>query len=345
MKSDTFRYTLSIIILSLLIYFAYKILSPFLITIVWSGVLTIVFYPLYVYMSRFMRNWLASIITVAVVIIILAGPCYYVINALVGEATVMYDYLKDNGPRFVEEFQQRPLVAKIVERFRLKERIETLNFMEFILNSLQSISQYVYQHGASIFKNLFTLTMNVILMAFTLFYFLIDGHILVHYIKGLLPFSDMEKVKLSRQIKEMVFATVFGGVIVSGIQGLFGGIVFLVLGLSSPVFWGVAMSLAALLPVIGPFIIWAPFTAALLIQGHIGKAIALLICGTFGISMVDQILKPMIIGEKTKLHTLLVFFSVLGGISYFGFIGFILGPLIITLCLSVLKIYIGTAEK
>jgi predicted PurR-regulated permease PerM len=111
------------------------------------------------------------------------------------------------------------------------------------------------------------------------------------------------------------------------------------------VFWGVAMAMAALLPVIGPFIIWMPFTLALLIQGHIVKAIALLICGTFGISMVDQILKPVLIGEKTKLHTLLVFFSVLGGISYFGFVGFILGPLIITLCLSVLKIYIGNVEK
>lgn len=344
MKPDTFLYAVSIIILSILIYFAYQIFRPFLIAIIWAGVFTIIFYPLYAYLCRFMKNWLASLLTVFVVIIILAGPCYYIVNALIGEATVMYEYIRDNGPRFVEEFQESPLVAKIIERFRLKERFEALNLMEFILNFLQSMSQYIYKQGSNIFKNIFALTLSVFLIAFTLFYLLLDGHVLVQYIKELLPFSDKEKAKMGRQIEDMVYATVYGGIIISGIQGMIGGITFLLLNLSSPVFWGVAMALAAFLPIIGPFIIWVPFTIALLVQGHIGKAIGLMICGTFVISTVDQLLKPILIGEKTKLHTLLVFFSVLGGIGYFGFVGFILGPLIITLCLSVLKIYIGHTE-
>lgn len=346
MKPGTFHYAISIIILCILVYFAYQIFSPFLIAIVWAGVFTIIFYPFYAYLCRYryMKQWLASLLTVFVVIIILAGPCYYIVNALIGEATLMYEYIRDNGPRFVQELQESPLVARIIEKFQLKEHLTTLNLTEFILNFLQSISQYIYKHGSNIFKNIFALTMNIFLLAFTLFYFLLDGHVLVKYIEGLLPFSEREKAKLGRQVKDMVFATVYGGIIISGIQGMIGGIIFLLLGLSSPVFWGVAMAMAAFLPIIGPFIIWVPFTIALLVQGHIGKAIALLICGTFVISTVDQLLKPMLIGEKTKLHTLLVFFSVLGGIGYFGLVGFILGPLIITLCLSVLKIYIGNTE-
>jgi predicted PurR-regulated permease PerM len=338
-KPTIFHYSISLTILIALIFLAYHILKPFFITIAWSGILSITFYPLYIFFSRHMKQWIASVVTVIIVTIVIAGPCAYIINALIGEATDMYVYLTDNGSRLLEEFQNAPLSSKIMEKLRIHLHMDNQKVIDVLINGLQNFTQYLVKHVSSIFKNIFVFAFQIMLMAFTIFFFLIDGKILVQYIEKLLPFTEYEKAKMGKQVEDMIFATVIGGVIVSIIQGVLGSVTFLILGLSSPVFWGVAMAVAAFLPVIGPFIIWGPASLFLIVQGDIGKGIGLMLLGIFGISMVDQFLKPILIGGKTKLHTLLIFFSVVGGINYFGLIGFILGPIIITLCLSLLKIY------
>jgi predicted PurR-regulated permease PerM len=137
----------------------------------------------------------------------------------------------------------------------------------------------------------------------------------------------------------MIASTVYGGVIVAIIQGCLGGVAFYVIGINSPVLWGIAMSVMSFVPLLGTLSIWGPAAIYLLSQGDYMHGVGLILFGVFVISMVDNILKPLIIGSRTKMPTIVIFFSVLGGIKAFGIIGLIMGPLIMAVFISVFEIF------
>jgi predicted PurR-regulated permease PerM len=138
----------------------------------------------------------------------------------------------------------------------------------------------------------------------------------------------------------MVYATIYGGLLIAIIQGVLGGVIFWILGIPSPILWGTAMAFLSFIPIGGTALIWVPAAILLFVQGAILKGIILLGLGVFGISMVDNFLRPFFISAKTNIHPLLLFFAVLGGIQAFGLIGLVVGPLIATLCLTFIEIYI-----
>jgi len=143
----------------------------------------------------------------------------------------------------------------------------------------------------------------------------------------------------------MVVAAIYGGVAAGIAQGILGGIAFLIFGIPSPVFWGTAMAFFSFIPVFGSFLIWGTAVLFLILSGSLLKGIGLLLYGVLVISSVDNVIKAWVIGSRTKLHILIIFFSVLGGMMFFGFVGFILGPLIAALCLSLLEIYTYEAAE
>jgi predicted PurR-regulated permease PerM len=190
-----------------------------------------------------------------------------------------------------------------------------------------------------LFRNIAVFAISFVIMCLTTFYFLKDGKEIVRYIQERIPFIDSQREQIEKRVKDMIVAAIYGGIAVGIAQGTLGGLAFFVLGISSPVLWGSAMAIFSLVPVFGSFTIWGPASAILIISGSYAKGIGLFVFGVLVISSVDNILKPLIIGGRTRLHMLLIFFSVLGGIKFFGFIGFILGPIITVLCISLLEIY------
>jgi len=138
----------------------------------------------------------------------------------------------------------------------------------------------------------------------------------------------------------MVIATIYGGILIAAIQGVLGGLSFWILGISSPVFWGTAMALLSFIPLGGTAFIWAPASLLFFIQGAFLKGLVLLGIGVFVISMVDNFLRPLFVGVRTNIHPLLLLFAVLGGIQVFGMIGLVAGPLIASLCITLIGIYI-----
>jgi predicted PurR-regulated permease PerM len=142
----------------------------------------------------------------------------------------------------------------------------------------------------------------------------------------------------------MIYATIYGGVLIAMIQGVLGGLSFWILGLPSPIFWGTAMGLLSFIPIGGTALIWAPAAIILVIGGAVLKGIVLVGIGVFVISMVDNLLRPFFISTRTNIHPLLLFFSVLGGVQAFGLIGLFAGPLIATLFLTLVEIYIQGIE-
>lgn len=340
MKVEHLYTTISIVIFVGLLYLFYKVLSPFLTPIAWAMVLSITFYPVYRMFAKLIkRPWAASLITLLIILIVIIGPFTYILSALVDEITHTYSTIENKGFEVITRIQEHPTFSKLFEKVSSYTERKDVDLNEAAIKSLKAIGGYIGERISQLFKNVIVFAMSFIIMCLTTFFFLKDGELLANYIKARLPFVEEQKKQVETRVKEMVIAAIYGGLAVGIVQGTLGGLAFLVLGLPAPVLWGSAIAIFSLVPVFGAFTIWGPTSVILILSGSYAKGIGLFIFGTFVISMVDNILKPLIIGGRTKLHTLLIFFSVLGGIKFFGFIGFILGPLIAVLCLSLLEIY------
>jgi predicted PurR-regulated permease PerM len=340
MKTEWLYKTFSLAIILILFYLFYQVLSPFLNTIAWAMVLSITFYPLYrLFLKLIKRPWAASLVTLFIILIIILGPFSYIVGSLVNEITDVYSSIEERGFETITKIQEHPRFAGLFEKISSYKIFEGFDLQQGTVKTLKSIGRSIAQSTKDVFKNAVVLLISFIIMCFTIFYFLKDGLTLVNFIKKLLPFSKEQKEQLEQRVKEMVVAAIYGGLAVGVAQGMLGGIAFFIFGLPSPVFWGTAMAIFSLVPLFGCFTVWGPAGIYLLLTGSYAKGIGLLLYGVLVISSIDNIIKPLVIGGRTGLHILLVFFSVLGGINYFGFVGFILGPLITALCLSLFEIY------
>jgi predicted PurR-regulated permease PerM len=173
---------------------------------------------------------------------------------------------------------------------------------------------------------------------FTLFYLLRDGPAFVEVGRWLIPLEGGLTDAMAAKTREVVVATVLGALLVALVQGVLGGLLFWALGLPGPALWGAVMAFAALLPAVGPPVIWLPAAAILLVTGEVTRGLVLIAVGTLLIGTVDNVLRAVLVGGRARLHPLVVFFSVLGGLVVFGIAGFLLGPILVVVALAVLEI-------
>jgi predicted PurR-regulated permease PerM len=340
MKTEWLYKTFSLAIILVLFYLFYNVISPFLITIAWAMVLSITFYPLYRLLLKYVkRPWAASLITLILILVIILGPFSLIVGSLVNEIDDVYRLIEDRGYETIIHIQNHPRLAALFEKIGTIRIFQGIDLQQGALNTLKVIGKTTAEHISNIFKDAVLMIVGFIIMCITTFYFLKDGNTLANFIKKLLPFSETQKDRLEQRVRELVVAAIYGGLAVAVAQGTLGGIAFLLFGLPSPVFWGTAMAIFSLVPLFGCTIIWLPTGLFLLLSGSYAMGAGFLIYCVLLIATIDNIIKPLVIGGRTKLHTLLVFFSVLGGMKFLGFLGFILGPLITALCLSLLEIY------
>jgi len=340
MKTEWLYKTISLAIIVVLFYLLYKVFSPFLITIAWAMVLSITFYPLNnLFLRRIKRPWLASLITLIIILAIMMGPFAFITGTLINEITGAYSAIEEKGLETVTRIQSYPELKAFFEKLASYKIFEGFDFQQSAVESLKSIGSMIAGHTTDFFKNAVLFIVNFFIICLTTYYFLKDGNTLVNYIKKLLPFSETQKDRLEQRVRELVVAGIYGGLAVGAAQGVLGGIAFFAFRLPSPVFWGTVMAVFSFIPVIGCAAVWVPAGMFLLITGSFAKGIGFFVYCVVLIASVDNVIRPLVIGGRTKLHTLLVFFSVLGGINYLGFLGFVLGPLIAALCLSLMEIY------
>lgn len=334
-------YTITSIFLVLLLgYLTYQILNPFLNSIAWAVVFSIVFYPVYVFILRYLRfKVVASTVTLLIIILIILGPITYLSFILIDEIRDTVKTINEGSLDSIKDIFASPKIRNLIDNIQSHIGMEGLDIGEIIKVNIKKISTVVTNSLSTGITNIAGVFIDFIFMLFAVFFLLKDGPGFLMRIRDYLPFSEDDKNRLISKVKDMIISTVYGGVIVALIQGIIGGIAFYFLGIKSPVLWGASISVMSFLPLLGTFSIWGPMTGYLLIQGNYVKGITLLLIGFLGISMVDNILKPIIISGRTKMPTLAVFFSVLGGIKLFGFIGFIMGPLVLALFVSVFEIF------
>ena len=338
MHGDRFYLLMFLSILAALGYLTYAIFEPFLNAITWAVVFCIVFYPVYTFTLRFIRmKALASLVTLIMILVVIIGPLSYLSFAIVSE-TRHFVAKPETFTDIFTSFLTDERVAKLIQKLQQITGLE-LTLKEAIIKSVTKSGEKIVTGFSSGFGNVLSAGADFIFMILAIFFFLKDGSEFLHRIKTYLPFSEHQRDRLTTQVQDMVVSTIYGGIIVAIVQGILGGISFAILGIGSPVLWGSIMSLTSFIPMIGTTVIWLPASVVLILKGAYLKGIILVLIGFFIISMADNFLRPLIIGGRTKMPTVVIFFAVLGGIKAFGFVGLVMGPLVVALFLSVFEIF------
>jgi predicted PurR-regulated permease PerM len=246
-----------------------------------------------------------------------------------------------NLPSQISQFMntQTPLFGKISDILQARFGIDTLRSQEFLVEQLKRSSAFLLGFSWNLVGNILGGMVKAFFVVFTMYYLFRDGDQIVKRLPTALPVSAQQGEAIIARTQEVVSASVYGIVTIAALQGLLGGFAFWLLGIPSPVLWAVLMTFVCMIPIAGSFLVWLPLSIYLMASGHWIKAVLLIVWGALVVSTIDNFLRPKLIKNQTKLHELFIFFSVLGGISVFGLLGIVLGPVVLALTLGLLQTF------
>lgn len=319
------------------------ILWPFYDAIFWGVVLAILFAPLHRRLLQRLPKHpnLAAWIMVGLCLVVVILPMTLLGLSLVQEATHIYERLRSGQLNLGLYFQQiiAALPAWAVE---LLARLE-LTSMEAVQHKLSSVavqaSQFVATRALNIGQNTFQFLVSLGIMLYLLFFLLRDGAALVARVRDAVPLDEAHKRHLGAKFTTVIRATVKGNVLVAASQGMLGGFIFAVLGIQGALLWGVLMAFLSLLPAVGAGLIWGPVAVYFLATGAVGQALILTGFGVGVIGLVDNLLRPILVGKDTKMPDYVVLISTLGGMALLGLNGFVIGPVIAALFMATWDIF------
>ncbi len=339
---------ISFFFIALLIFVVYQIfliLAPFAQAIFWSAILAFAFYPAYARLRpHFKKNeGLAALVMTAIVFLLVMPPVVIVIVNVTQQAIDLYQwataYIRDGGIESLIEYIRSLGWFKQIETQVFAWEPLKQNVTEFILNSSKAIGNYTATQATILTKNILLVALNVGLMTFLIFIFFKDGEEIYSFIYRITPLEEKNKKPIFRQINDTFSAVIRGQMVTSLAQAIITGLFFWVLGLPLPILVACLTFIAALVPISGAASVWLPFVIYLAATAQYPKAVALFVFGAFVISLMDNVLKPILIGEKTRLPYFLLFFGILGGLRVYGLVGIFLAPVVLSVFFSLVKIY------
>jgi predicted PurR-regulated permease PerM len=315
------------------IYFCYWMTAPFFPALAWALALAVLIAPLYRWLeSKVKRPNLAATVCVLAVAVIVVVPAAFVADRIVGEAARGAETIRTlvESGEWRRAFESHPKIAPVghwIERqFDLPELVRTA-------------ASWLTNTAASFVRGSILQLIGIVLTFYMLFYFLRDRGTALESLRSLSPLSKADMNRLFVDVIDTVHATVYGTLAVAAVQGTLGGLMFWWLGLPAPLLWGLVMGLLAVVPVLGAFIIWIPAAVFLLLEGSGGKALLLTVWGVIVVGGIDNLLYPILVGSRLKMHTVIAFVSIVGGLIVFGPSGLILGPVIFTVTRVLLEIW------
>ncbi|HVP06198.1 MAG TPA: AI-2E family transporter [Candidatus Acidoferrum sp.] len=342
MKREYIVFTLFTIIAAVFFYLFYRTVIPFFIPICWAAVFVILFNPLYEWLvKRIKRPTLAALIMCFLIIVLIIGPVTYLCLELVSQASDAFTRVSDmyNNGELQKYFNFNvPWLNSLNEKLSPFIDFSKINLNEIVKDSMGKVSGIVVDKTTWLIANSTKTAMYFVMMLFSIFYFFKDGRALVELLKHLMPLSMAQTNDTFDQLHDLIKATMYSLAVVALLQGFIGGLLFWIMGINTPVFWGAAMAFMSVLPIVGSAIIYIPAGLILIIGGSTVKGLLLIIISTLTITQVDHFVRPLIVSGKTSMHPLLLFFSIAGGIAFFGLLGIVLGPLVAAVFMTILEI-------
>ena len=339
--SDRLTTVLSYGALVVLGYLLFLIIEPFAAPLAWSGIFGIFFYPVYERLEKRFTPTTAALLCAAGVTLLLILPVLFVLLYAAREAI-------DASARihsFLSEGGTPPTAMADWIRQHLPRSIEDIDFVGPLRQGAERIAAYLASSLGLIVKNLFSLFLNLFISLFALFFMFRDGKKIMRAVRHLIPFEKQLQEDMLSESRDLIFASVAVALLIAAIQGILGGTAFALAGVKAPVFLGLLVAFFSIVPVVGSALIWVPAALWLGVSGHWGKAVIVVaICGGVA-GLADNLVRPLLLRNRTRLNDLLVFLSILGGLQVFGLLGLVIGPTVVAAALGVFRVYMESRER
>ena len=315
-------------------WLCWRLVKPFVPAITWALVLTVLAHPLHERLLIIFKKWpsISAALAAIAVTLAIALPATLLVRQVGSEAVISIEtahrlFDTDRLKLTIERFPQLAQVRKWIER-------------EVDLDKqVQQFSGEVAKGVRGALQRTMDIAITALVTLFLLFYFIRDKYRILRILEQFVPLSPSENEQVRNNIRDTLGAVVFGTLSVAVVQGTLGGLMFWWLDLPAPILWGAVMAILAILPVFGAALIWVPAAAYLAIDGNWNKALLLTAWGMLVVGLIDNLLYPLLVKNRLRIHTVPVFISVLGGVFAFGATGFVLGPLVLAVAMALIDIW------
>jgi predicted PurR-regulated permease PerM len=315
------------------LYLCYLMALPFLPALTWALALAVLFMPAHQWLESTMKlPNLAAAVSVLGIGLIVVVPAVFMGQRLVSEAVKGADIIraKVESGEWQRVLDSYPRVAPIAQR--IEGQID-------LPGTISTIAAWLTNAIAAFVRGSVIQAIGVLLTFYLLFYFLRDRRAVLLLIRSLSPLSEADMDRVFSRVGDTVHATIYGTLAVAAVQGTLGGLMFWWLGLPAPALWGLMMGVLAIVPVLGAFIVWIPAALLLALEGSWGKALILVVWGGVVVGGIDNLMYPILVGNRLKLHTIPAFMAIVGGLIVFGPSGLILGPVTLSVTVLLLEIW------
>lgn len=337
------RWWLLLAVTAVALYLCWLMLQPFVTVLAWAAVLVIVFYPVHQrLLKRLKRPSLSALVSCVLVILVILVPVVLVTVAVLNEFSGAMSNLQGLITYLLNP--ESPYTGPILRWASQYFDIEQLRSGQYIFERLRGVSGQVAGQTLGVIGGVIGAVVQMFFVIFTMYYLFRDGDKIFTTVRDALPLNQEQATAIMARTRDVIGASVYGVMAIAIIQGTLGGIAFWALGVPSAIVWGVVMVFLSMIPMLGAFLVWVPAAAYLGLTGHPVKALLMVLWGALVIGTADNFLRPKLVGERTKLHELLIFFAVLGGLQVFGVLGIVLGPVVLAVTLSLVEVF-KTADR
>jgi predicted PurR-regulated permease PerM len=334
------QWILLVVLTGIALYLCWTILEPFLPVLLWAAVLVLVFHPAFRWWQRRLgRPSLAALVTTILVIVTIIVPVLGVSSAVIAQLQGAVSSAQDHAAALIADPQQAERLQRVTEFLETRLGVDAAELRKALQQAATVASQALVSGTVSVVGGALGFLVSTFFVMFTMYYLFRDGEAVAAVLRDMLPLPRERADALLLRTRDIISASVTGVLVIALVQGILGGLAFWVLGVPSALVWCVVMIVLATIPMLGTFIVWVPAAIYLALTGHYVKALALAFWGAVVIGMVDNFLRPRLVGDRAQMHELLIFFSVLGGLKVFGVLGILLGPVVVALGLALLEAF------
>lgn len=338
------RWLALLVATAIALYLCWLMLQPFVNVVAWAAVLVIVFYPVHRRLVAWShRPATSALLSSLLVICTIVVPLTLITFAVVNELSNAVHSVHANLSTLLDP--QNSILGRAIGWFGQYINIEELRSGEFMKERLKTMGGTIAGSALGFFGGLVGAVVQIFFVIFTMYYLFRDGDRFVRALPDTLPLRREQSERIFERTRDVISASLYGVLVIAVIQGALGGLAFWTLGLPSAIVWAVVMTFLSMIPMAGSFVVWVPAAIYLALTGHWGKALILAAWGALVIGTVDNFLRPKLVGERTKLHELFIFFAVLGGLQVFGVVGIVLGPVVLAITLALLDVFRQTQQS